>query len=79
MYAPSLTDKSPEHPLHHQEINFLAHSQSHLKTTGQEFRPFAWICAVSPKFILGRVDNRDMSLSELLSVNQQDNTLFLKN
>ncbi|UIE39267.1 hypothetical protein [Leptodesmis sichuanensis] len=32
-----LTDKSPEHPQHHQEINFLAHRQSHLKMTGQEF------------------------------------------
>ncbi|GAB4341316.1 MAG: hypothetical protein OHK0047_32970 [Leptolyngbyaceae cyanobacterium] len=33
-----LTDKSPEHPQHHQEINFLAHRQSHLKTTGQELQ-----------------------------------------
>ncbi|MGC8712959.1 MAG: pentapeptide repeat-containing protein [Leptodesmis sp.] len=28
-----------------------------LQGLDKSFRPFAWTCAVSPKFILGRVDN----------------------
>jgi hypothetical protein len=36
----------------------------------KSFSPFAWTCAVSPKFVLGWLDNRDMSLSQLLSGNQ---------